>query len=184
MSIAALTSLAAVRNMRAPTKQDVGKGNAADPTAKAGITDLLVSQVPTELVAPYTAVMAAIIGVTPKPSPSQPHPDQLIAWRWATFAILVIGTIGLVWEGARRKSAGPQKVPLLEITAALAAAVGWAFAFPDSPLSPYLHSTAAHAVTPLLVGFAAIVFTAITASALQSQRGVKAQPAGVGAGAT
>jgi hypothetical protein len=174
MSIAALTSLAAVRNVRVPTKQDVGKTSADDPTAKAGITDLLVSQVPTELVAPYTAVMAAIIGVTAKPSKTRPHPDQLVAWRWITFAILVIGTIGLVWEGTRRKSTGPPKIPVLEITAALAAAVGWAFALPDSPISPYLHSTAAHAITPLLVGFAAILFTAITASALRSQRGVKA----------
>jgi hypothetical protein len=116
---------------------------------------------------------------TAKSSPSRPHPDQLIAWRLATFAILVIGTIGLVWEGSRRKSTGPQKVPLLEITAALTTAVGWSFAFPDSPLSPHLHSTGALTITPLLVGFAAIVFTAITASALQSQRGVTAHKAGL-----
>jgi hypothetical protein len=171
MSIASLTSLAAARNARAPTKHDVGKAVAAEPAANASLVDVLVSQVPTELVAPYTAVMAAIVGVVAKPSKTRPNPDQLVAWRWVTFAILVVGTVGLVWEGARRKSTGPKRFPLLEITGALGAAIGWAFVFPDSALSPYLHSKAAHTITPLLVAFAAVVFTAITASALRNQRG-------------
>jgi hypothetical protein len=67
MSIASLTSLAAARNARAPTKHDVGKAVAAEPAANASLVDVLVSQVPTELVAPYTAVMAAIVGVVAKP---------------------------------------------------------------------------------------------------------------------
>ncbi len=168
MSISSLTSLGAARDQRVPTKHDVGKGVAAEPTQKASLIDVLVSQVPTELVAPYTAVMAAIIGAISKPSKSNPHPDQLVGWRWAAFGILVVGTIGLVWEGKQRKSPGPR--PVLEILGALGAAVGWAFALPDSPLSPYLHSKAAHTITPLLVAFAAIVFTVLTASALKSQR--------------
>jgi hypothetical protein len=48
--------------------------------------------------------------------------------------------------------------------------VGWAFALPASPLMPYLHGRVAEVTTPLLIGFGAIVFTSITASALQNER--------------
>jgi hypothetical protein len=129
-----------------------------------------VSQVPTELVAPYTAVTAGLVGAIAKASTGNHHPDQLTGWRWLAFAILLLGTFGLTWEGKRRKAAPGGAFPLLEITGALIAAVGWAFALPASPLSPYLHSTAAQTATPLVLAFAAIVAASITASALQSPR--------------
>ena len=175
MSISALTTVGAVRDVRQPRKQDAGKAAVDAPPAPATLTDLLVTQVPTELVAPYTAVMAGIVGLVAKPTAQKPSPDQLTTWRWIAFGILLVGTFFLVWEGKRRK-AGGGPFPLLEVTAALGAAVGWAFALPASPLLPYLHGRVADVATPLLIAFGAVVFTAVTASALQSERR-SAQPA-------
>jgi hypothetical protein len=169
MSIGALTSLAAVRDTGSPTKQDVGKSTApGKATEPASLTDILVSQVPTELVAPYTAVTAAIVGAVGKPSKAVPNPDQLVDWRWLAFAILIVATAVLIWEGKNRKASGGA-FPLLEITGAVIAATGWAFALPGSPLTPYLHG-AALTLTPLIVAFGAIAAASFTASALQAPR--------------
>jgi hypothetical protein len=178
MSIGALTTLAAARDSGRPTKQDVGKARAPDKAKEqASLTDILVTQVPTELVAPYTAVTAVIVGAVAKPSKAVPNPDQLPSWRWLAFAILIVATVVLVWEGKRRKTQnGPGPFPWLEVTGAVMAATGWAFTLPGSPLIPYLHGTA-QVLTPLVVAFAAVAATAMTASALQEQRGGPPKPA-------
>jgi hypothetical protein len=169
MSVAALTTLAAVRDTRPPTKQDVGKSTAPDAAKEpASLTDMLVSQVPTELVAPYTAVTAAIVGAVDKPTTKVPNPDQLAAWRWLAFAVLVVATAALVWEGKRRKARGGP-FPLLETVAGLVAATGWAFALPGSPLIPYLHGKS-QTLAPLVIAFAAVAAGAIVAGTLQAPR--------------
>jgi hypothetical protein len=171
VSIASLTSVAAVRDTEAPQKSDTGKATRAESASDvpASVTDLLVTQVPTELVAPYTAVSAALAGAVAKATSASPHPDQLAAWRWTAFVILILGIVGLTWEGKRRKAPGGP-FPLLEVAGALIAGIGWAFALPASPLSPYLHGTAAQTATPLVIAFAAVVASSITAGALQSPR--------------
>lgn len=164
MSVAALTSVAAIRDSRSPTKLDVGKSTSTDPAKAeepASLTDMLVSQVPTELVAPYTAVTAAIVGA------AEPT-NQLAGWRWLVFAILIVSIVALVWEGKRRKSEGG-KFPLLEIVAALVAGVGWAFALPGSPLIPYLDGKSA-ILTPIVIAFAAVCLSSVIASNLQAPR--------------
>jgi hypothetical protein len=178
-----MTTLAATRDAGAPTKQDVGKSTSDKAEEPASLTDILVTQVPTELVAPYTAVTAAIVGAVGTPSKAVPNPDQLAIWRWLAFAILIVATVILIWEGKRRKSqAQGNPFPLLEVTGAVVAATGWAFALPGSPLIPYLHGTS-QVLTPLIVAFAAVAATAMTASALQAPRAsVKANTESGGAG--
>ncbi|HMF14663.1 MAG TPA: N-acetylmuramoyl-L-alanine amidase [Gemmataceae bacterium] len=170
MSLGALTSLAAVRDQRPPTKQDLGKSTAPEMVGQpASLTDILLSQVPTELVAPYTLVSAAIVGAVGQPSKAMPNPDQLATLRWLAFGILIVATAALVWEGKRRKAQGGP-FPLLEVTGAVIAATGWAFALPGSPLIPYVHG-ALLTITPLIAAFAAIACSAFIASALQGPRG-------------
>jgi hypothetical protein len=171
MSLAALTSLAAIRDSRSPTKKDVGKSTSTDPAdaeEPASLADMLVSQVPTELVAPYTAVTAAIVGAVDEPTEKNPSPDQLASWRWLVFAILMISIVALVWEGKRRKSKGG-KFPLLEIVAALVVGAGWAFALPGSPLIPYLNGKSA-ILTPIVIAFGAVCLSSVIASNLRAPR--------------
>ena len=170
MSIGAMTTLAACRDVGTPTKQDVGKSPSGTAGEPASLTDILVTQVPTELIAPYTAVTAAIVGAVAAPSKAAPNPDQLASWRWLAFAILIVATVILIWEGKRRKSqAQGNPFPLLEVTGTVIAATGWAFALPGSPLIPYLHGTS-QVLAPLIVAFAAVAATAVTASAMQAPR--------------
>lgn len=169
MSIASLTTVAAARDTRAPTKRDAGKSSTSGDTTEATTADMLVSQVPTELVAPYTAVMAAIAGFVAKPTKENLHPDQLTTYRWIALALLLVGTFVLVWRLKQRKS--PGQFPLLETFAAVGTATAWAFVLPASPLTPYLHSSAAKGLVPLLIGFGGVVFAAATGLALRGQRG-------------
>ncbi len=185
MSVASLTTLAAVRAgtlatttpygdiavaakpAAQPTKQDLGKLDPSQANAPASISDILVTQVPTELVAPYTALTAAIVGAVAEPTATNRHPDQLAAYRWAAFAMLVVLVIVSVWAGKWRKS-GKGKFPLLAVLGAVVAAVGWAFALPGSPLIPYIHGMTGETLVPLFVAFGAIGFASLTAVGLQS----------------
>jgi uncharacterized membrane protein len=163
MSVSALTTLAAVRDVRAPTKRDVGKEAQPqqDPAkeAQASLTDLLVTLVPTELVAPYTALTAAIVGSVAEATAKVPKPEQYEGWRWFVFVVLLVGTAGVVWNGKRVKSTA-KRFPLLEISAAVVAATGWALALPSSPLIPELHGNS-RIFVPLVIAFVAIVILAV-----------------------
>ena len=68
------------------------------------MADVLAKQIPTELIAPYTALTAAIVGAVAQPTPANPHPDQLSGWRWAAFAVLVASVILVVWFGKSQKT--------------------------------------------------------------------------------
>jgi hypothetical protein len=130
-------------------------------------------------------VTTPIVGAVTQFSAANPHPDQLLVWRWIAFGLLLVGTVGLVWAGAWRKTRAHQeekrqdqgydaweietkpRFPALELTGAAVAAAGWALAIPGSPLSPYLDGTGTQVAVPLLIAFAAIVATGIIATLLQ-----------------
>src|SRR5206468_2949752 len=74
MSVSSLTTIAAAREVapgRRPSKGEIGKVPAhhADAGQGAGVADVLAKQLPTELVAPYTALTAAIVATVAKPTP-------------------------------------------------------------------------------------------------------------------
>jgi hypothetical protein len=77
MSVSALTTLATVRAERRPTKRDLGMTTPEDPqgATRASLTDLLVTAIPTELVAPYTALTGVIIELIDTPTAASPNPD-------------------------------------------------------------------------------------------------------------
>jgi uncharacterized membrane protein len=165
MSVSALTTVAAVRSDRAPTKADLGKTAKEDPQAdaRASLTDLLVTAIPTELVAPYTAATAIIVGLIDEPTAAVPDPTQHEGWRWLFFVLLLAGTGGAIYQGARnkkRRSRRRTRVPKVEIAAGVVAAAGWGLALPESPLFPYLDGDN-RAIAPLAAGFAAVVILLI-----------------------
>jgi hypothetical protein len=170
MSVSSLTTIAAFRETAAagaqPRKQDIGQVAAGHATAdhKAGVTDVLAKQIPTELIAPYTALTAAIVGAVAKPTTASPNPDQLAGWRWAAFAVLIASVILLVWFGKRQKT-GTWDFPVAAVCAGVVSAVLWAFLMPGSPLVPYLSETA-NTLVPLFVAVGGTVVAAGTATIL------------------
>jgi hypothetical protein len=71
MSVSSLTTIASVREASArsktpqrPKKGQIGKvpSGHADADRDAGITDVLAKQIPTEIIAPYTVLTAALVG--------------------------------------------------------------------------------------------------------------------------
>jgi hypothetical protein len=173
MSVSTLTSIAAVRDRTVPTKAHVGKQNVSpdDKTKQASVPNMLVSSVPTELVAPYTAVTAAIVGAIEKVTRANPNPDQYEFWRWLALAMLIFFTVGFVWSGARRKGS-TRKVPLLELATSFTAAVGWALSLPNSPLTIHLDQ-AERIFVPLFVAFAAVGLMAMLATGLRRKAKTK-----------
>lgn len=174
MSLSALTSIAAARENAAQGKKlskaelavvPVGDANAGQD---ASVVDALAKQVPTELIAPYTALVAAIVGAVAKPTKTNPNPDQLSQWRWAAFAVLVGSVILLVWFGTHQKT-GKWNFPLAAVFAGTISAALWAFLMPGSPLVPYLGKTA-NTLVPLFVAVGGVVVVAGTASILVSSK--------------
>lgn len=177
MSVGSLTTIAAAReNLRktAPPGSRISKGEIgklpahhADAGQSAGVADVLAKQLPTELVAPYTALTAAIVGTIAKPTPKNPHPDQLTYWRWTAFAVLIASVILLVWLGKQQKTTR-WNFPLAAVTSGVVAAGVWACMMPGSPISPYLHSEHAQVLVPLFIAVAGVVAAALSASLLVS----------------
>jgi hypothetical protein len=183
MSVGSLTTIAAARDdlrQTAPSGSRVSKGaigrvpaHHVEAGQSAGVADVLAKQLPTELVAPYTALTAVIVGAIASPTPNRPHPDQLIAWRWTAFGVLIASVILLVWFGKQQKT-GRWSFPLAAVTSGVVAAVVWACMMPASPISPYLHSEHAQVLVPLFIAVAGVVAAALSASLLVSptrQRG-------------
>jgi hypothetical protein len=174
MSLSALTTLAAIRETSAigvkPTKADLGQVPVGHASAgqDASVADALAKQLPTELIAPYTALTAAIVGAVAKPTKSNPNPDQLSDWRWAAFAVLIASVILLVWFGKRQKT-NTWTFPVAAVIAGVVSAVLWAFLMPGSPLVPYLDKTA-NTLVPLFVAVGGVVVAAGTASILVSPK--------------
>jgi hypothetical protein len=174
MSVSSLTTLAALRETapsRKPKKQEIGKVPSDHPAADepAGISDVLAKQVPTELIAPYTALTAAIVGAVAKPTTKNRHPDQLAGWRWAAFVLLLVSVLLVVWFGKRQKS-GTWRFPFVAALAGICAAAAWAFLMPGSPLVPYLHSKHAQELVPLFFALGGAVVAAGTAALLTTPR--------------
>ncbi len=155
MSISTLTTLSAARSARKPTKRDVGKATAgdADKDKQPGLVDLLVTAIPTELVAPYTALSAIIVGAIDEPTKKVPEPDEFEFWRWLIFGVLLLATFATVWRGTNKKS-DVKRFPALEIGVAVVAAIGWALALPNSPLIPYIEG-ASKSFVPAVAAFVA-----------------------------
>ena len=168
MSISTLTTLATARNFRRPTKRDLGKATTDKAVNSPSLPDLLVTMVPTGLVAPYTALVAALVGTIEKSTPTNPSPNQLLLWRWLGFAILIFATVSMTYGGYQRKAGAGKRFPLLEIAGATIAAAAWALAMPESPLIATLNG-AARIAAPLVIAFAAVAIDLVIATFLRKQ---------------
>ena len=166
MSLGRLSTVATARNVRAPTRRDLGS-DLSDETARK--RDVLIAAIPTEVIGFYTLSLAIIVGLVNEPTAAVPKPDQLVAWRWAAFG-LMIGLIPAVFISAysqKRKGRG-RRFPVLELVAALVAGVAWGLSTPESPLFPHLNDDG-QVIASALIGSAGAILVLSLAPRLRQQ---------------
>ncbi len=132
MSLRTLQSIALERDVRSPTRSLPGEEGevVAAPMKRA---DLLVAAIPTEVLAPYTALIGLVVATI------DPGESRRVVLRWgiylAGFAAIVI-YMGVTY--VRTRAASGRRFPVLETLAALVAFGAWALVMPGSPLSAAL----------------------------------------------
>lgn len=172
MSVRSLGTLAAVRDVKAPKKGDMGKGKARtddtpppDNAKTPTLLDLLVTLVPTELVAPYTLTVGVIVGLIDKPTTKNPKPDDFAEGRVLLFIALLVLTAAYIYIDKRSKESR-KRLPLPEIIGGVVAAAAWGLVMPMSPLETILDGKQP-AVAAAVIAFVALGINAVIAKALK-----------------
>lgn len=168
MSISTLATLAVTRNAGRPSKADTGEKPAGsdDSDKTPSLAQLLVKQVPTGMVAGYTAVVAALVELVDKPTSDVPEPDEHLLWRWIVFGMLVVGSAALTYVSYVGKAADSARTPLLELTGVAFAAAGWGLVVPESPLLAQANGADGAALV-VIIGFAALIINLVVAALLK-----------------
>ena len=134
MSVRSLTSLAVERDIAdpgAPAKAGAGG-------AESGFVDALTSAIPTEPLAAYTAAVGVVAGL---------KAGNYLPFRWGAFVVFLVltGASILVSYLTKDVSSDPalakknkRSYPVIEMVAALVAAVAWGLAMPGSALNTAL----------------------------------------------
>lgn len=128
MSVKAMSSIALRRD-----DPDQSKGRATDGADAGGslpaAVDVLVHCIPSEVLAPYTALVGIVVATT------KDGGDRLLL-RWAMFVVsLVLVGVTLAAGYLRSKPAGGRRLPVVEMAASMLAFGAWGLAMPGSPLS-------------------------------------------------
>ena len=142
MSVSSLTDLAAKRT-------DTNPGDPVDDQTRRRV---LVSAIPSEVLAGYTAVLGAIVGFVPAD-----HPKDFLVLRWIWYGLWIALTPLAVWVIYRRKATAgsTRKFPVTETVVAVVAAIAWFTAMPGSPFEVIL-SDVAFGLTSLIVSAVAV----------------------------
>jgi hypothetical protein len=171
MSIRGVATLAHVRNSPGDVKRsEVGKATGSEGAKDATLPDILVTLVPTGLVAPYTLAITAIAGIVDKATRKHPHPNQYVGLRWGIFAALVVLTIGFVLATYYSKHPRPERFPWLELAAVTLAAAAWGLATPESALFVAVTGNL-KAVLPVLIGAGGAGILAVLSQVLRKPAG-------------
>lgn len=169
MSIRSVTALAVARDSAPRGKAAGGGGGAAAVGGPAGdgggagggtdipqsFVDVLVSAIPTEPLAAYTAIVGIAAGTIP--TTDTKHPPYM-AFRWATFGVFLALILVAIVLGYKRKAGIRKRFPVAESGAALIAGAAWGLAMPGSALNVQLAGTARTLTTAsIAIGAAAIL---------------------------
>ncbi len=173
MSISSMTGLALARNLREPTKADVGVVvvESDDADKAPTLTDILAKTVPVGLVTAYTAFIAVVTEVVAAPTAEDPNPDQYLWVRWLAFVILV-ATAGFLSYGmylakSKKLKSGVKRTPVLEISAVVIAAVAWGLGIPESPLLAGIDGKEQGLMVLALISFAGVAANLVISTYLK-----------------
>ena len=183
MSIRSLAALAVARDKASPGKM-VGGGageaaivqpdgtargrRAGTPPEQGGVpqqfVDVLISAIPTEPLAAYTALVSATEAAL-----SAPDARNYLPFRWWSYGSFLVVILAAVWVAYYRASRGPagtspdnrRPFPTAEALTALAAGAAWGLAMPGSPLNAQLTGNARTlAIATIIIGTAAVLILA------------------------
>jgi hypothetical protein len=180
VSVRSLAALAVERD-RAPAGQPAlggagaaavrgpnGQGSARDAMPQS-FTDVVISAIPTEPLAAYTALVGVVIGAV-----GLGASGNYLPFRWTAYGAFLAIVVAAVWLAYARAARGVQgrrnrySFPAGEIFSALVAGGAWGLVMPGSPLDPTLTGTARTlTTTSVLVGTAALL-SLLTAPALRT----------------
>ncbi len=176
MSISSMTNVAMARRVDVETDEVVPvtttgivgatSGTPESRTGVAGAMQIIMTYVPTEILALYTSISTAIqsVGTSSNNNLEQSFMSAWIAF-WACFAMTPISVWLLyaskVKQAGKRLPIGFRTWPKWEMFAATLAFVAWAFAMPGSPFRSFegFYSPGVAAIvlpcTAMLIGLAA-----------------------------
>jgi hypothetical protein len=193
VSVRSLAALAVERDRAAPGEPAAGGAGAAAARGTDGqpstrdatpqsFTDVVVSAIPTEPLAAYTALVGVVIGAV-----GLGDSRSYLPFRWGAYGVFLAIVAAAVWLAYAREARGPlaaagrrrrNSFPAVEVCSALLAGGAWGLVMPGSPLDSTLTGTARTlTTTSVLVGTAALL-SLLAAPALKT--GTSA-PKGTGA---
>lgn len=168
MSVRSLTALALERD-RVAAGEPAGGGAGAAAVSGGGsrsrrdavpqsFTDVVISAIPTEPLAAYTALVGIVIGAVGRD-------DSYLPFRWGAYGAFLAIVVAAVWLAYARAARGPlggdhrrNSFPGVEVGSALLAGGAWGLAMPGSPLDAALSGTARTLTTAsVLIGTAAVL---------------------------
>lgn len=164
MSIRSLTAMAVQRDAGVPRKPVKNKKpvDAADDTkgVQQGYADVLISSIPTEILAPYTFIVGVIVA----------QDDEYLGVRWGVYVgfFLLVGAT-LYGSYKRERGAKKRRFPVAEASAALIAFAAWGLVMPGSPLSAELSGGDLTVATTLITVVSAVVIGLILGKPLKQQ---------------
>jgi len=138
MSSKGAATLAIIRDAGsgAVTQAELGKASEGS-TASSSWLDVLTTVVPTGVIAGYSAILAALLGAIPKPSPEDPAPNQFLGWRLALWGVFIGISLLLAWNSYRTQAKQQEKkraIPM-ELVVSAAAFAFWGLASPGTWLT-------------------------------------------------
>jgi hypothetical protein len=132
MSMSQLASTALQRDQDAPkqTKRKPRSKTEAAETEQQGYAGVLIHAIPTEPLALYTFLIAAIVATI------DAGEDTRIELRWWIFAVTIVFIAVWLTAGYRRnrETATVRNGPWAEVVAACVAFAAWGLVMPESPL--------------------------------------------------
>lgn len=157
MSIRSITDLAVERDQALPGE---GVDSRSPGRDKERVRDALISAIPAEVLALYTAVTGGALAILIRDEPS-----SYLPYRWTLLVAMLVLTPASIYSGYRRKFAArktedklgahlmPQtaRVPYLEMTASTLAAAAWFLAAPGSPLLASMSRNAAELTSSTII---------------------------------
>jgi hypothetical protein len=186
MSVRSITALAVARDKARPGRPAGGgaaevavaqpdgtvRGRPAGaPPDRGGVpqqfVDVLISAIPSEPLAAYTALLAAAAVTLDGPDGKPGDPRAYLPFRWWAYGVFLAIVVIAVWVGYLRASRGPagvqqqsnrRAVPVAEIASALLAGGAWALVTPGGPLIQQLAGNVRTlAVASIVIGAAVLL---------------------------